>query len=125
MNTVLFRAKLIHDKDAWAYGIPYIPITRPRDDYDRMLLVTHNGGRVEIDINTLGQYCGYNDDINRAMIFEGDVLHVSKFAISPITERTLYLVKDIRSILNITSGALQIEVIGNIYDNPELLKEVG
>lgn len=124
LNTVLYRAKLKNDKSAWVYGVPYKPITQPRDSYDRMFMYTEYMNRFEIDTNTLGQYCGYNDDINRTMIFEGDIIIVNPSIFGSSIERKVCVVDDIRSITRIVSGLKQIEVIGNIYDNPELLEEV-
>lgn len=121
LNTVLYRAKLKNDKTEWVYGIVYRPVTKSRSEYDRMFMTTEFMDRFEIDIDTLGQYCGYNDDINRAMIFEGDIIQITPIMSGVYIEPKTYIVDDIRAISRAISGNTQIEVIGNIYDNPELV----
>jgi uncharacterized phage protein (TIGR01671 family) len=82
---------------------------------------------------TVGQYTGFADK-NGKKIFEGDVLKMNNtdlkcgaisfmrgsFCLTSIEERVIYRA-DIGYIEQ--CGVNCAEVIGNIYDNPELIKE--
>ena len=75
---------------------------------------------VEVDPSTIGQYTGLEDK-NGKRIFEGDILsfragmtHVVRF------EDGAFILED--SAIPIPF-AIKSEIIGNVHDNPELLKE--
>lgn len=93
-----------------------------------------------VDIGTVGQYTGLTDE-NGKKIFEGDIVHLyaGEHSISRykgIDYNALVIFKDggfcaidgteddyaLRRY-NFVSRNLYCEVIGNIHDNPELLKE--
>ena len=74
----------------------------------------------EVDRETVGQYTGLKDK-NGKRIFEGDILsfragrtHVVRF------EDGAFILED--SAIPIPF-AIKSEIIGNVHDNPELLKE--
>ena len=84
-----------------------------------------------VDMNALGQYTGLKDK-NGTEIYEGDIVKVI------LTEFDKYWIGKIKYELAICSYVIKrkgyidvaffenlkdIEVIGNIYDNPELIKE--
>ena len=97
----------------------------------------------EVDPSTVGQYTGLKDK-NGEMIFEGDILHIAKIAdglggyYQPPLDYTVNVVVkwDLCAWMweTLCEDKLYIsfpdawchyecEVIGNIHDNPELLKE--
>lgn len=77
---------------------------------------------MEVDPETVGQFTGLYDK-NNNKIFEGDIVLLPKL----YTEKkgvvrfcgTAFRVRNIFSY----QLAESVEIIGNIYDNPELLKE--
>lgn len=137
MREILFRGKT--DKGEWVYGVP------TKDDFDATYIVEGifecdeyrcNGADCfDVDENTIGQYTGLTDK-NGTKIFEGDIIQFD------------YIGKNLgvngkSSVLfeNGKFGVLwgwhnefvcldgfsntTLEIIGNIHDNPELLKELG
>ena len=120
MREILFRGKT--DKGEWIYGdLMRAHLKTFCGDYHRAMEV--------VLPETVGQYTGLTDK-NGTKIFEGDIVNV-------ITETTRYVVKfdewrcgwypfasgDGCGCCEIhTYPPNYAEVIGNIHDNPELLK---
>jgi hypothetical protein len=70
----------------------------------------------------LMQYTGLKDK-NGKEIYEGDVVRVC-FQMFPDDESDYHneTIRDIRKIPHLTGSSRTCEVIGNIYENPELLE---
>lgn len=138
MREILFRGKR-KDNGEWVYGyICYYGFTGEENTY----IVPNYASAlysIEVDPETVGQYTGITDD-NGKKIFEGDILNV----INPDDDDYDYITKvyfecntlcvdvegqdyDYTSIgfaVEIWDNECdRVEVIGNIHDNPELLKE--
>ena len=131
MREILFRGKRLDNGD-WVYGY-YVhigPVSCQRayiiPEYASSLYVN------EVDPSTVGQYTGLKDK-NGKRIFEGDIAKVLQgkdkdiayvgfengaFMLYPKTgniyERTLW---------EYWYNDWDVEVIGNIHDNPELLEK--
>ena len=126
MREYKFRAKSVKTNE-WVYG------SLLRDEIQKKYYIVDNESGVgkEVDENTIGQYTSLKDK-NGVKIYKGDILKYSDedTAIVVFNEKYSYfMVKPIQDfyfdsdVLGHTIEYNQVEVIGNIYDNPELLKE--
>lgn len=151
MREMLFKGKAINrDKGChrtkykngdWIYGL----VTRLYDNRFENLpaeMTDINGvSGIEVDYKTIGQYTGLTDK-NGKKIFEGDIIIFNRKRNLPNTNQTpeviIYNQRDcafqrypyFQSVTKGGAGKLiqpdmmsECEVIGNIHDNPELLKE--
>ena len=137
MREILFRGKR-KDNDAWVYG----DLVQWSDgvqifDYDGVGKVKNN-----VIPETIGQYTGLTDK-NGKRIFEGDIVKITDrnvcfetmaviefgnpnglynwgWQLKPL-ENKPFAIEILHWVDMEDSGAF-IEVIGNIHDNPELLK---
>lgn len=127
MREILFRGKRV-DNGGWAYGSLIIE-TNP---FDKDMVMTHIYdnfyNEILVDPRTIGQYTGLCDR-NGTKIFEGDILHAAQgdFVVRWSESICSFVAGEkerIRPCVN--SGTMNCcEVIGNIFDNPELLEGKG
>lgn len=126
MRDINFRGKRT-DNGEWVYGVP------TKDGRGEMVMVENifeceeyncrGANCLYVDENTVGQYTGLKDK-NGTKIFEGDIVLLKG------DEEPYQVVFD-ESCFQVYSDSVcyvmdnfydyEIEVIGNIYDNPELL----
>lgn len=141
MREILFRAKRT-TKNEFAYGSLYVCGRKDGkceiENYNRDMNIERFAYAVIPE--TVGQYTGLTDK-NGKKIFEGDIVHLygdehSLSRYKGIDYNALVIFKDggfcaidgteddyaVRRY-NFVSQNLYCEVIGNIYDNPELLKD--
>lgn len=128
MREILFRGKRA-DNGEWTYGyycpkpyshFPCEAAIFPSETIDR----DWHGERVDPD--TVGQFTGLTDE-NGAKIFEGDIVRYGDTIHRVVFEQrngTAYFGLVYAACETLPFGHYQdlkqIEVIGNIYDNPEL-----
>ena len=127
LREILFRGKRV-DNGTWAYGdLSYW------DDEMEIDSESHgeNGGFIIPE--TVGQYTGLTDK-NGKKIFEGDIVKYTEIDIDGSDDKYIgviyynqskanYVIKRRKYMVNfVTSWIGDVEVIGNIYDNQELLE---
>lgn len=118
------------DKRRFKYG-DYL--SQYKDGVTTHYIVEHPYGRDAgravmwpIDPETLGEYTGLKDK-NSKEIYEGDVVAWNtgeKFVVRWFVPHAKFLYRYIKKGYGIDNdaGSHEVEIIGNIYENPELLK---
>lgn len=136
MHEILFRGKSIQGND-WVYGY-FIKLLKPCIFDEKMKKDPVYAGNwiyklSPVDPATVGQYTGLTDK-NGNKIFEGDIV---RYQPSRHPEK-LFLVKWLENLASFraypidedagwlpslnTGSVASLEVVGNIYDNPEMLR---
>lgn len=123
---ILFRIKSVKD---WVYGLP-LNIKEKTVAFEGVLEDGSTWYDAICDRQTLGQFTGLTDKKDKK-IFEGDVVelkHKGKKVTGQVTYKYCRFKIDSKGIgYSLTNLFLlsqpDIEVIGNIHDNPELLEE--
>lgn len=117
MREILFRG-IREDNGKWLISDSVLHI-----DNSRVALWAKQGGWREVLPDTVGQYSG-NRDKNSKQIFEGDIIvlygHAQEAA--PVIYEDLCFGIDSDLCALCAAEEKEIEVIGNIYDNPDLLE---
>ena len=131
MREFLFRGKRV-DNGEWVYGSYYHCCGTA---YGATFIVVNDFGFIEVIPHTVGQYTGLTDK-NGKKIFEGDIVKTKEFGkdngndvnfnnfdiFEVIYSSASFKLNNSRRIFNMLKGQ-GFEVIGNIYDNKDLLKE--
>ena len=132
MREILFRGK-VKGKNKWHIGWYQPPFDYKWESTDgevrhsdAMIIFLNYAMRPDwtvVDEATVGQYTGLTDK-NGTKIFEGDIVDVNGYAYAVCwnednVEFGIYNKDESIGIAYI--GAFNTEVIGNIYDNPELI----
>lgn len=126
MRDILFRGKRL-DNGEWVYG------SLLQVEYDDGSVVTaifdrkDSGGDAEVHPSTVGQYTGLMDK-NGERIFEGDALTVDGedgfFALEFQEDTARFVMYGDSIVVDFDNfWSYEVEVMGNIHDNPELLEE--
>lgn len=120
MKEILFRGKRI-DNGEWVTSNTFYQCN------GEIKLWDERDGYVEVIPETVGQYIGLTDK-NGKKIFEGDIVHGywnTKFLIFfdlCCLQFRAKLSDGTEKDIDYYGDSKKIEVIGNIYDNPELLR---
>lgn len=141
MREILYRAKAINRDSGYhrtnykngdfVYGL----VTRLYDErFENLPAVmtdTYGISGIEVDYSTIGQYTGLTDK-NGTRIFEGDILKYinednEPHYITVVFEDCAFLIDDCGFLdpdLLTSYVCLGLEVVGNIFENPELASGV-
>ena len=137
MREILFRGKRI-DNGEWIYG--YYVYSKSEDE---CFILPQEGFNTKVYHDTVGQYTGLTDK-NGNKIFEGDIVRINE-SISKSKRMGVVIYDETKGQTCIDVGdgckkysferkiiikdgkctienSLTFEIIGNIYDNPELTK---
>lgn len=134
MREILFRAKRI-DNGEWVegqYAFILNPLTESGEPIKHLICNGTNIFNDEIDPETICQYTGLTDK-NGNRIWENDIVSAwseGKHTIGRVKRRVdgLYIIypsyqkQEFWGLCPDENGKTTVEVIGNILDNPELLK---
>lgn len=123
MRTIKFRGRFPRDSK-WYYGNLYVEDMRTH-------ICTPECGCFDIDPGTVGQFIGLYDKDGKE-IYEGDILRIGNSP-SGVCEvewsETIaafcirfYFERGVRPLGDWVICEQSIEIIGNVHDNPELLK---
>ena len=130
MREIKFRAKEIGSEGKWRVGDLHITATKPH--------IHSLSNKYLIKIETIGQFTGLRDSIGRE-IYEGDIIRSFDRKGEPIIHYLLYDNEEAGFVAVLKGSAkgdfgygrcyqqwiteCEKEIIGNIYDDPELLKQ--
>ena len=130
MREIKFRAKEIGSEGKWRVGDLHITATKPH--------IHSLSNKYLIKIETIGQFTGLRDSIGRE-IYEGDIIRSFDSKGEPIIHYLLYDNEEAGFVAVLKGSAkgdfgygrcyqqwiteCKKEIIGNIYDDPELLKQ--
>lgn len=143
MRRIKFRGKCVADSKyagQWVYG----GYSEPQEDckQNEGLITVYLGGsstcKYHVIPNTVGQFTGLRDSIGRE-IYEGDIIRSFDSKGEPIIHYLLYDNEEAGFVAILKGSAkgdfgygrcyqqwiteCEKEVIGNVHDNPELLKQ--
>lgn len=122
---ILFRGKRV-DNGEWVEGF-YCP--RPYSHFPcepsifPIATIDKEWYGIEVIPETVGQYTGLNDK-NNVKIFEGDILKFRSgiYSVEWDNEHSKFLQRDGQFSRELHIWIAKSEIVGNIHDNPELLK---
>lgn len=132
MREILFRGKR-KDNGEWVEGCGiiatenWVSIFTVIDDIDEN---SSEVNEIEILPETVGQYTGLTDK-NGKRIFEGDIVSIAKYGgliykvVYALCRYELVNSKGVNCFVLDIYKSKDIEVIGNIHDNPDMLKGGG
>lgn len=128
MREILFRGKRI-DNGEWVYGAYYglCRMTNKAGDfgYAHLMRQSNDEPLYRVDPETVGEYTGLTDK-NGKRIFEGDILSDGGDTYKAVFDEGAFRIENSHYTTGVYVAIYMEkidEVIGNIYDNPEMLED--
>ena len=122
MREIKFRGMKDNDKGEWVYGY----LTKTKYDY---LIGENQDFMYWIKPETVGQFTGKYDKTTVTEIYEGDILYSSRvnehFVVEWDKSNARFILRNGSATADWLDGneyEFEYEVVGNIYDNPELVE---
>lgn len=117
MREIMFRGKRI-DNGKWVEGYLYITHTGTCEIGCYNAETNIERWTSDVDPATVGQYTGLKDK-NGKRIFDGDIVRIQSK-----NYKVKYLLGQFFAGMNmpIAYKRFECDVVGNVYDNPEMLK---
>jgi uncharacterized phage protein (TIGR01671 family) len=138
MRKIKYRAKSL-DTGEWVYGYYYNQPDGLKDEIRHIIVYQNKGAGLQtihepIDINTLGQCIGLRDE-NDKYLYEGDIVVQETcddlyYLVEFKKDCAKYSMKNLRKTPMLWESRYRemfdrcCEIVGNIYDNYELLEEM-
>lgn len=116
---ILFRGKRV-DSSEWFEGSYWLSRSAVRET---TYITDGYGNLFRVIPETVGQFTGLTDK-NDAKIFEGDILKFRSgiYSVEWDNEHSKFLQRDGQFSRELHIWIAKSEIVGNIHDNPELLK---
>ena len=126
---ILFRGKRI-DNGEWVEGY-FVNLWLVNYQRYQPIITDNNAVSYDVDPSTVGQYTGLTDK-NGKKIFEGDIVAIERGWNETVKYHVFFdpqicgFIGDSINYIGFTTfgdDGINMEVIGNIHDNPELLED--
>ena len=123
MRTIKFRGMKDNDKNEWVYGY----LTKTKHDY--LIGENEDSSKYYVKPETVGQYTGKCDKTTATEIYEGDILYSFRineyFVVKWDKSSARFILKNESATADWLDGSeyeFEYEVVGNIYNDPELVE---
>ena len=123
MREIKFRGIKDNDKGEWVYGC----LTKTK--YDYLIGASEYSIKYYVKPETVGQFTGKYDRTTVTEIYEGDILYSSRvnehFVVEWDKSNARFILRNGSATADWLVGheyEFDYEVVGNIYDNPELVE---
>ena len=128
MREIIFRGKRL-DNGEWVEGY-FVNLWLMHYQKHQPIITDNNAVSYNVDPSTVGQYTGLTDK-NGKKIFEGDIVAIERGWNETVKYRVFFdpqicgFIGDSINYIGFTTfgdDGINMEVLGNIHDNPELLE---
>ena len=120
---ILFRGKRL-DNGQWVEGNVQVPNKETLHVFNKWFMWDEKNIQRQVDPETVGQFTGMTDKKGKKL-FEGDVYSMGEKNILYVVifDKSQFIGKQVgnRSLAGLEYWKSDIEIVGSVHDNPELL----